>query len=232
MFKTQILKKEKVAFDTWEIKLKKPENFGFYPGQYIEIDFRQRDRNDFIRNFTIYSSPFENFISIITNRGISDYKNRLFSLPNNSEVLISEAHGKFILDENLSEKVFLGGGIGIAPFKSIILEMNESGLKSKLTLIASFSKKEEIFFYDEFKSLENKNLKIIYTLSNDFYSKFERGRINENLIKKNILNFKKVKFYCCGSFSFNVSMEEMLLKMGVTLSKIKSESIITDPLSI
>lgn len=217
-----------VAFDTWEINFQRPENFNFYPGQYIEVDFKQREKSDFIRNFTIFSSPFENFISILTNRGISDYKNKLFNLPNNSEILLSQPKGNFTLNQNLSEKVFLSGGVGIAPFKSMIFDNHKFGFKFRTTLIASFSKKEEVVFYKEFLKLKDKNLKIIYTLSNDSNLGFEKGRINADLVKRYILNFKKAEFYSCGSFSFNSSMEEMLLGMGVDLNRIRSESIITD----
>ena len=69
----------------------------------------------------------------------------------------------------------ISGGIGITPFRSMIKYTIDKKLPTKITLFYSNKTPEEIAYHKEFKDLEdsNKNLKIIYTITNMENSKTE-----------------------------------------------------------
>ncbi len=229
IYKSKILKKDQLTHNIWSVYFEKPYGFNYIAGQYMEIDFEGRKFKDYPRNFTISSSPLDEYLTITTRWGKSDYKKKLFELDEKSEIKMDGPKGNFILDaKNDKEKVFLSGGIGITVFHSMLKFIDKEKLNMRITLIASFKKLEDIIYFDEFKKIanENKNVKIIYTLSQESIKGFEQGRIKEKLIKKYISDFKNVEFYSCGSFSFNASMEEILINMRVKLENIKYESII------
>jgi predicted ferric reductase len=92
-------------------------------GQYAFFDIGgvHNDPKGPIRHFTISSSPTEDFIMITTRIRDSPYKKRLSSLEEGTIVKVRGPQGKFILHDDYSKPaVFLSGGIGVTPFRSMI----------------------------------------------------------------------------------------------------------------
>src|SRR5260221_5442694 len=148
------LKKEKIAKDTWKFSFKRDKNFLFSPGQYGSMFFGEDSRD-----FTIASSPLEKDVFFfVTKNGRSVFKQKLFALSAGSAVVVAKPAGGFTLrEDSTAPLVFLAGGIGITPFYSMITYAHAVGLKIQITLIASFSKKEYIIFYEELKKIEKEN---------------------------------------------------------------------------
>lgn len=207
---TVFLRKEKIAKDTWIFYFLRDENFSYVSGQYVTVFFGEDSRD-----FTIASSPLEkDEFFFVTKQGRSAFKQKLFSLSAESKVSIKSPAGGFTLNENMKMPlVFLAGGIGITPFYSMITYAHAVGLKIQMTLIVSFSKKEDIIFYDELQKMERENplIKIIYTLS----------RISPSLIKKLVKNPENVMYMIAGGEAMVENMENLLLDMGIDSSKIR-----------
>src|SRR5262249_51603704 len=92
-------------------------------GQYAYFDIGgvKDDPKGPIRHFTIASSPTEDFIMISTRIRDTPYKKRLSSLEEGVRVKVKGPEGRFILHEDNSKAaVFLSGGIGVTPFRSMI----------------------------------------------------------------------------------------------------------------
>jgi predicted ferric reductase len=88
---------------------------------YFDIGGVYNDPKGPIRHFTIASSPTENFIMISTRIRDTLYKKRLASLEEGAKVKVRRPEGKFVLHEDYSKPaVFLSGGIGVTPFRSMI----------------------------------------------------------------------------------------------------------------
>ena len=97
--------------------------FDYIAGQYAFFDIGgvHNDSKGPIRHFTISSSPTEDFIMITTRIRDSPYKKRLSSLEEDTIVKVRGPQGKFVLHEDYSKPaVFLSGGIGVTPFRSMI----------------------------------------------------------------------------------------------------------------
>jgi glycine betaine catabolism B len=179
-----------------------------------------------IRHFTISSSPTENFIMFSTRIRDSPYKKRLSTLQEGARVKVRGPEGQFVLHEDDYSKpaVFLSGGIGVTPFRSMIKYATDKQLPLKIVMFDSNRNRENILFKKEFDNWAtvNKNLKVIYTISDDEQQqqsssaandwKGEYGRIDKAMILKyldaNMLN--NSIFYICGPPSMLKAMQSLL----------------------
>ena len=127
-----LVEKDKVeGTDVTSFKFNRQNNPGkenlllhdYTAGQFAFFDIGgvYNDPNGPIRHFTISSSPTENFIMLSTRIRDSPYKKRLSALEVGAKVKVMGPQGHFILHEDYSKPaVFLSGGIGVTPFRSMI----------------------------------------------------------------------------------------------------------------
>ena len=214
--------------------------FNYTAGQFAFFDIGgvYNDPKGPIRHFTISSSPTENFIMFSTRIRDSPYKKRLSTLEEGSRVKVRGPEGQFVLHEDYSKPaVFLSGGIGVTPFRSMIKHATDKQLPLRIVMFDSNRNRDNILFKQEFDDCANinKNLKIIYTISdggqqqssstaNDW--KGEYGRIDKAMILKyldtNMLN--NSIFYICGPPSMLKAMQALLQdELEIPKERIKVE---------
>jgi glycine betaine catabolism B len=204
----------------------KTTTLNYTAGQFAFFDIGgvYDDSKGPIRHFTISSSPTENFIMFSTRIRDSPYKKRLSTLEEGANVKVRGPEGQFVLHQDYSKAaVFLSGGIGVTPFRSMIKYATDEQLPLKITMFDSNRNRDSILFKKEFDEWanKNKNLKIIYTISEDEQQqssstandwKGEHGRIDKAMILKyldnNILN--NSIFYICGPPSMLKAMQSLL----------------------
>jgi ferredoxin-NADP reductase/nitrite reductase/ring-hydroxylating ferredoxin subunit len=230
-----LLEKDKIeGTDVTSFKFGKQDDQGggenktplsYTAGQFAFFDIGgvYNDPKGPIRHFTISSSPTENFIMFSTRIRDSPYKKRLSTLEEGARVKVRGPEGQFVLHEDYTKTaVFLSGGIGVTPFRSMIKYATDKKLPLKIVMFDSNRNRENILFKEEFDNWANinKNLKIIYTISdeekqssstaNDW--KGEYGRIDKAMILKyldtNMLN--NSIFYICGPPSMLKAMQSLL----------------------
>src|SRR6476469_5462283 len=135
---------------------------------FFDIGGVYNDSKGPIRHFTISSSPTEDFIMLTTSIRDSPYKQRLATLEEGKKVKVRGPQGEFVLHEYDYSKtlIFLSGGIGVTPFRSMIKYATDMQLPLKMIMFDSNRNKENILFrkeFDEWSNINN-NLKIIYTI--------------------------------------------------------------------
>ncbi|MFL6473799.1 MAG: Rieske 2Fe-2S domain-containing protein, partial [Nitrososphaera sp.] len=119
---------------------KTPLNYVAGQFAFFDIGGVYDDPKGPIRHFTISSSPTENFIMFSTRIRDSPYKKRLSTLEEGARVKVRGPEGQFVLhDEDYSKKsaVFLSGGIGVTPFRSMIKYATDKQLPLKITMFDS-----------------------------------------------------------------------------------------------
>ena len=216
-------------------------------GQFAFFDIGEvyNDSKGPIRHFTISSSPTENFIMFSTRIRDSPYKKRLSTLEKGAKVKVRGPEGQFVLHQDSNNSaIFLSGGIGVTPFRSMIKYATDMQLPVKIIMFDSNRNRNNILFKKEFDEWANmnKNLKIIYTISekdqnneqsslsstaNDW--KGEYGRINKAMILKyvdtSVLN--NSIFYICGPPNMLKAMQSLLQEdLEIPKEKIKVEEFI------
>lgn len=208
-------------------------------GQYYYFtlpELKYPDERGSTRHFTISSSPTEGMNLRITTRvrQESGYKKTLDELPIGATLEGEGPNGTFILDETSTvPNIFIAGGIGITPFRSIIKNAIDKNSQTPICLIYSNSHTEEITFRKDLEewSTIHPNLKIEMTISKPEESKEpwtgRTGRIDDKMITeltgKWQLEIAKCIFWICGPPVMIDAMEEVLGTLGITSDHIKSE---------
>jgi PAS domain S-box-containing protein len=217
-FRAKLAQLKEIAPDTCEVRFDlENDAFEFKAGQYIWINFPKllyEDPKGSRRAFSISSSPNEKkSIEIIFRKGKSGYKKTLTdkrSIGKSIEII-----GPFgfmgIPESEEQNLVFVAGGVGVAPFVSMIRYVNENQLKNKVTLIFSNSSLETSFYTKLFEDLENKctNFKFVNNV----------GRLDMPIIKKNIANIQNNLYFVIGPRDFVADISSTLLSLGVPKEK-------------
>lgn len=125
-------------------------------GQFTELYLPHDnvDNRGAKRWFTIFSSPTERLFAITTKfaNPSSSFKQQLRALEPGAVLSFAEPMGDFILPKDKSiPLVFVAGGIGITPFRSIIKWLSDTKEKRDITLIHTVAREEDILFRSLFE---------------------------------------------------------------------------------
>lgn len=231
--KVRFIEKHKIAKDTLEFIFTKPENFYFKPGQYLEWTIPQllTDSRGNRRYFTIASSPKDKFLKlgIKIDEKSSSFKKFMDKISNKREITASSLAGDFVMPKDVKKKlVFIAGGIGITPFRSMIAYLCDINEKRDVTLFYANKIEDEIAYKEQFDEAKLKmNLKIVYILTDEAnvptHWKGEKGRLNEEILNKYLKDLKEYQFYLSGPNAMVDNYKKLLLSLGV-----KRVSIHTD----
>jgi ferredoxin-NADP reductase len=130
-----------------------PENYIVWqPGQYLhyEIDIPNADAKGAERWFTIATAPFEKNIMITTrldNLPLSSFKTALCQLKPGDMIEADGPGGKFILREGDHKHIFIAGGIGITPFRSMLMQLSHNAKPANAVLF--YANRDDLFVYHE-----------------------------------------------------------------------------------
>ncbi len=130
----------------------------YQAGQFTEL-FLSHDHPDARGQkhwFTLSSSPTESRLSITT-KFVSDnsstFKQSLHNLKVGTILQAAQPMGDFVLPKDPTiPLVFIAGGIGVTPFRSIIKYVVDSNEQRSIHLIYSARTKEELAFHNLFSS--------------------------------------------------------------------------------
>ena len=233
--KTQLIIKEKnsIAKNTFEFSFLPEKKFNFKPGQYMEwtVGHKKYDSRGVRRYFTIASSPTESLIKVAIKfyENPSTFKKNLLSLDIGDKILASQLSGEFVLPQDKTKKlVFIAGGIGITPFRSMIKYLIDKNDKRDISVFYSAQSYDDLSYKEIFEEAEKKlGIKTIYILNNkekippDF--KHESGLLNVDIIKKVVPNFKDCMFYISGPKGMIDSFNDSLRILKVSRLNIKTD---------
>ena len=213
--------------------LEKPVDFQFKAGQYLNatlIDPPETDAEGNTRSFSIASAPFEVDLVFASRMRNTAFKRALKTLTLSREVWISGPFGSFMLHADTSRTaVFLVGGIGITPFRSIILQAARDKLAHSLYLFYSNRRPEDAAFLDELQRVEeqNPNYKFIGTMTDMRNSQRvwqgETGHITPQMLTKWIPDLKGPIYYSAGPPGMVAAMRQLLANSGVGEDDIRTE---------
>jgi ferredoxin-NADP reductase/nitrite reductase/ring-hydroxylating ferredoxin subunit len=208
-------------------------------GQYafFKLDRISGDAKGPIRHFSIASSPTEqDHILISTRIRDTQYKQKLASLKEGAKILVWGPEGDFVLHDDYSKPaVFLSGGIGVTPFRSMIKYATDKQLPIKITMFDSNKNQQNILYKEEFDRWadQNKNFKVIYAVTEEEQEATnsnwsgERGRIGKLMLERHLSKGEigNAIFYICGPPGMLKAMQELLQKeMQIPKDRFKVEA--------
>lgn len=206
------------------------KSYNFVAGQHTDftlINPPYADDEGNSRTFSFASSPNDKErLMVATRMRPSAFKNSLKEIPLGTEVEVDDPMGFFTLHEDSSRPaVFLAGGIGITPFRSMVAWATEEKLAHKLFLFYANKTVQDAAFLEDLQNFEkqNPNLKLVVVMTQDPSWQGESGHIDKGMLEKYLPDLSTPIFYIAGSDSMVVSMYETLVESSVSKDNIKTE---------
>ena len=207
---------EQETHDVKRFILEKSEVFSFVPGHAMMLAINKPGMEKQSQPFTMTSLNDARVLEFTIKRypehkGVTD---KLHQLNPGDELILSDMFGTI---RYRRPGIFIAAGAGVTPFIAILRQLAKDNKLEGNTLLFSNKEHKDIILEREFKNMLKE--RCILTLTREEREGYEYGRIDENFIKKHVMDFNQ-EFYICGPDSFVASMREILQKLKAPSSEI------------
>jgi ferredoxin-NADP reductase len=233
IYKTILQRKEEIAHGTMAFHFQKPGGFAFKAGQFGDftlINPVETDAEGNTRGFSLASAPCEADLMFATRMRDTAFKRVLKAMETGTEISMDAPYGAFILHNNSRiPAVFLTGGIGVTPVRSIVLQAAHDNLPHKIFLFYSNRRPEDAAFLDELieAQVKNPNYTFVGTMTEMEKSGSgwdgETGYINKAMLEKHVGELTLPIYYLAGPASMVTAMRKTLNEAGVDDDNIRTE---------
>jgi ferredoxin-NADP reductase len=206
----------------------------FEAGQYLEWTLERKssakpDSRGNRRTFTIASSPTEDTIQVGVKyyEPSSSFKKGLKNLKVGEIIFAGQLAGNFVLPQDTSKKlVFIAGGIGITPFRSMLKYALDTEEKRDIVLFYTVFHSDEIAYKDVLKQASDAGIRVIPIVTSpdkDPTWKGKTGLLNQTVIAEEVPDFAERTFYLSGPQALIENYQSMLRHMGVHRMSIETD---------
>ena len=230
---SKLLSRHEVAEGTMAFRFERPSNWVFKAGQYLDMTFldpAETDSEGNVRSFSIASDPHEEILMVATRMRDTAFKRVLKTMPLGTAVKIEGPSGNLTLHNNVKRvAVFLAGGIGITPFRSIVFRAAKEKLPHRIFLFYSNRRPEDAPFLEELQALEkeNPNYRLIASMTEMEKSHQpwhgEAGLVNTDMLARYLKDAAPPIYYIAGPPAMVKGLHEMLNKAGMKDDDIRAE---------
>lgn len=197
----------------------------YVSGQFITIYLPELGTPEG-KAYSISSAPGEHMS--VTVRSYGDFSRRLCALVTGDTFLASAPSGFFYSESDTSELVMLAGGIGITPFRSMIVDSIRKNNTRKMHLFYGNKTISDIVFDTEFNALVSEhdfvNVKHFITREEKKSDKITKGRMSAEIVVSALENISETEFIICGSIPFVRDMWRGLKAEGINEDYIYTEA--------
>ena len=233
IYKVKLKSKQEIAIGTMAFHFEKPEGFTYKAGQFGDftlINPSETDAEGNIRGFSLASAPYEDDLMFATRMRNTAFKRVLKTMEVGTEVTLDAPYGSFTLHNNANlPAVFLTGGIGITPVRSIVLQAAHNNLPNKIVVFDSNKRPEDAAFLEEMVELQKKNPNCTFVGTMTEMEKSSRewhgktGFINKAMLLKYIADLTIPIYYIAGPATMVTAMRKTLNEAGVNDDNIRTE---------
>ncbi len=232
IFESALVAREPVAERTMAFKFAKPADWTYRAGQFIDItlhDPPETDAEGNTRGFSISSAPIEDVIMITTRLRDTAFKRVLQSMPLGTSARLEGPFGDLRLHHAARPAVVLTGGIGITPFRSILVQsVRDGGLPYRVVLFYANRRPRDAAFLDELRELAARDPRLTFVptmtaLDPDDEWDGERGRIDAALLARHLEGVDSPIYYLTGPPGMVQGLRAMLVGSGVDEDDIRTE---------
>ena len=232
-YTAKFIDRERIGADVMVIRVKKPEGFEFLAGQYCTItvpDMGFHDERGLRRTFSIASSPIEKDLLFAMKMSESALKKTIAEMSPGADIVLEKPLGSLILPkETAVPLVFLAGGVGITPFRSMMRYATDAGTGHSITLFYSSQTPEETPFLAELQQMpaQNQQIATIITMTRvgEDRSRWSglTARVNPEMIKEGCKNWERAAYYIAGPPGMATALNQTLQGMSISPERIKTE---------
>jgi ferredoxin-NADP reductase len=232
-YKVKLKCKREIAEGTMAFHFEKPEGFIYKAGQFANctlINPAETDAEGNSRIFSLASAPYESELMVATRMRDTAFKRVLKTMEPGMEVTLNAPHGSFTLHNNQSvPAVFLTGGIGVTPVRSIVLQAIHDKLSHRIIVFYSNRKPEDAAFLDDLRESHAANPTYTFVGTMTQMEKSSRewhgetGVISKAMLLKVIEDLTLPINYIDGPPAMVKAMRQMLNEAGVDDDNIRIE---------
>ncbi|HET6924593.1 MAG TPA: FAD-dependent oxidoreductase [Candidatus Saccharimonadales bacterium] len=227
----KLIKKEEIATGTMAFHFEKPEGFEFRAGQFLDItllDPPETDAEGDTRGFSIASAPYEAELMVATRLRDTAFKRVLRDLPLGTELKLDAPYGDFTLHKTeTTPAVFLIGGIGVTPVRSMVAQAIHDGSAQQLTLIHANRTPADAPFAADFQQLVSvsTNFNFVPVATDEAPDDWtgERGHVDEAMLRRHLSDLNAPIYYLAGPQGMVKAMRQLLVDIGVNEDNIRTE---------
>ena len=203
--------------DYLSIRFERPRSFQYEAGDWMDIRF---PISEFPvgRTYSFASSPTEFDLLIAFKRGVSRFKKVLEEVKPGEKMLITQYGSNGFLLNKRYKSLFIAGGIGITPFRSMIKEAVDN--KRQIDIVLVYLNHNENFpFQKEFQEWEKAlpSLKIQYMITG------KEGRLTKEKLQKFVPDTSNRISYVAGSPGMISSTKNLLTSLAIKEKEIQIE---------
>jgi NAD(P)H-flavin reductase len=241
-YQSHLLEKREIAEKTMAFVFERPEGFEYQAGQFIKVTLDvayETDERGNRRSMSLASAPCEPHLILAMRMTGSGFKKSLAQYKEGETITFEGPFGHIQLPETVDHPlVFIAGGIGIVPFRSMLVQEKFLSFPHRIFLFYSTRTLLQAAFLAELEAIQHKRYGCIPTLSNIDQVpsgwKGERGRVTREMMEKylrsqgipafvdNDDSFSPL-YYVVGTPAMVIDMKQYLMNAGV-----KTEDIILE----
>ena len=213
-------KKRQEASDTISFVFDAETPLNWQAGQFLKYTSSHPspdDRGD-ERYFSISSAPYERAIMLTTRfaqKG-SSFKRALQNMRPGDAIKADELEGDFVVEDPRRDYIFIAGGIGITPFRAILLDLEHRREPINVRLLYA-NRNDEFPFKAELERLDQSHprFEIEYFV--------QPRRIYESVIRRVDQQLRDALIYISGPEPMVEAFDSMLDQMGIPESRVKND---------
>lgn len=206
------------------LKLSDPPEINIGAGQFIQLRVPEYELTDepVYRAYSVASLPSDNQrieleIRYVPNGICTTYVHSY--LKEGDPVIFNGPYGDFYLRDSDREIICIAGGSGMAPIKSILLDMAEKGINRRTRYFFGARSVRDLFLLDEMKELEERlpDFRFIPALSAPEDGDNWEGEIGliTDVVAKHMEGGDNTEAYLCGSPGMIDACVKVLTEKGV-----------------
>ena len=225
--------RQEIAEGAMAFHFEKPSGWTFEAGQAVDITLltpSETDAEGNTRTFTIASAPYEKSLMVATRMRDTAFKRVLKVMPVGAAVQMEGPAGDLTLHRDAARTaVFLAGGIGITPFRSIAFAAAREHLPHRIFLFYSNRRPEDAPFLAELQTLEkeNPNCTLIATMTEMEKSHRswhgETGLIDKEMLARYLKDAMSPVYYIAGPPEMVKGLHMIINESGVDEVDIRTE---------
>jgi ferredoxin-NADP reductase len=225
--------RQEIAEGAMAFHFEKPSGWTFEAGQAVDITLLtpwETDAEGNTRTFTIASAPYEKSLMVATRMRDTAFKRVLKVMPVGTAVQMEGPAGDLALHRDAARTaVFLCGGIGITPFRSIAFGAAKEHLPRRIFLFYSNRRPEDAPFLAELQTLEKENPNYTLIASMTEMEKSHRpwhgetGLIDKEMLARYLKDATSPLYYIAGPPGMVKGLHTMINESGVDERDIRTE---------
>jgi predicted ferric reductase len=214
------IKKHNDVFDVFLKPIGK--SIKYKPGQFAYVSFLSEKVSKESHPFCIASTPDDDTIRFSIKK-LGDFTSTLDALKTGEEALVWGPYGRIgeLFLNKKKDAIFIGGGIGIAPFLALFRTASEEDSERRTALFYCTKCKKDACFNSELGDLANANSKLYY--HNQCSRDPGQGHLTIEQILKQVRDINNTIVYLCGPSKMMSNLARDLIRAGFAKDNIVLE---------